>query len=442
MLRILFIILAISLLHLNVFAGCTPASPGATACAACDAADGQTITATKCYSGGATTFANFTINSGGTLRVCGTLTITSLTLGAGTTAIVVESGGSLTITNALTCTATNTITNRGTLVFTGTVGMDATTTIVNDISTATMTFSANLTSSVGKIVNRGTINFEGVVTFSGSATYCPEASVANFNWPAAWTATLSGTPFSSYAGGAGSYAVLNFANQCSISGSVFPAEYHICNTTAFSNYNAGSMGGTSSGAAACSFPPLPVVLLSFTAKSNTNSVDLAWVTAQEFNNDHFELERSQDGINFEKVVNVKGQGTKSTSSSYLFNDSEVNMLLPIYYRLKQVDFDNQFFYSNVIVLNGAEGNTSIDIYPNPIEEGTTLYARFGQEDEGMANILLFDLSGKLIHEYTMDNVTPGGIYAIEDKSLLLVEGSYLLQIRTSQHLYHQKLVVK
>jgi hypothetical protein len=295
---------------------------------------------------------------------------------------------------------------------------------------------------VGKIVNRGTINFNGVVTFSGMATYCPEASVANFNWPAAWTASLSGTPFSSYAGGVGSYAVLNFANQCSISGSVFPAEYHICNTTAFSNYNAGAMGGTSSGASACSFPPLPMILTQFSASLNPQGIDIVWSTSFELNNDHFELERSHNGIDFEKITEVKGQGTKNTPSTYVFADTEVNTLLPVYYRLKQVNTDGYFVYSNVIVIHGAQGNTSMEIYPNPLDDGTTLYARFGQEDEGMAKVSLFDLSGKLINEYLMDNVQPGGIYAIEDKSLLLVEGCYLLQIKTLQHVYNQKLEVK
>jgi hypothetical protein len=60
----------------------------------------------------------------------------------------------------------------------------------------------------------------------------------------------------------------------------------------------------------------------------------------------------------------------------------------------------------------------------------------------LAKVSLFDLSGKLINEYFLDNIQPNGIYAVEDKNLLLVEGSYILQIKTLQNVYNQKLEVK
>jgi hypothetical protein len=126
--------------------------------------------------------------------------------------------------------------------------------------------------------------------------------------------------------------------------------------------------------------PLPVILTSFYAQKGEIGTDLIWSTSQEFNNDHFEIERSHDGINFEKITNVNGQGTKNSLTTYVYNDIDVNRTLVVYYRIKQVDYDGKFEYSNVIVLNGAEGNSSIEIYPNPLDEGSTLYARFGNND--------------------------------------------------------------
>ena len=320
--------------------------------------------------------------------------------------------------------------------------MNASSKIVTDLSTANTSFTAAITISNGLLVNRGTINFNGAVTLSGTSIICPEESITNFNWAAAWSLTASGNPFDTYGGNAASYAVINYGGLNAISSQIYPStKYHICNT-GVSNYNAATEGGVSSGSGACSFPPLPVILSHFSATLTVTGIEVIWSTTFEMNNDHFDLERSHDGINFEKITEVKGQDTKNTPSTYVYADTDVNTLLPVYYRLKQVDVDGQFNYSNLIVLNGAEGSTSIDIYPNPLEEGATLYARFGQEDEGKASVSLFDLSGKLIHEYLMDNIQPGGLYAVEDKSLLLFEGTYLLQIKTAQHVYNQKLEVK
>ena len=58
--------------------------------------------------------------------------------------------------------------------------------------------------------------------------------------------------------------------------------------------------------------PLPIELLSFNAIINSDHVDVTWETATEINNDHFTIERSKDGTNFEKVTDVQGAGNSTS----------------------------------------------------------------------------------------------------------------------------------
>ncbi len=85
----------------------------------------------------------------------------------------------------------------------------------------------------------------------------------------------------------------------------------------------------------------PVKLLSFIGKEATNGVRLIWSTASEQNNSHFEIYRSADGQNFAKIGSVKGNGTTNEVLNYSFTDLSP-LSGTVYYKLRQVDFDNRF----------------------------------------------------------------------------------------------------
>src|SRR5690606_6608955 len=111
--------------------------------------------------------------------------------------------------------------------------------------------------------------------------------------------------------------------------------------------------------------PLPVELVSFTAKREENGIVTAWKTAQELHNDFFTVERSADGREFTEVGTVKGKGTTNQAAVYSFTD-QFAPTAKTYYRLKQSDFDGAFEYSKIVVV--AEGKPSAatyELYPNP-----------------------------------------------------------------------------
>jgi hypothetical protein len=112
---------------------------------------------------------------------------------------------------------------------------------------------------------------------------------------------------------------------------------------------------------------LPVELISFSAKCNTNAVELVWATASEINNDYFEVQKSDDGNVWYYIGTVKGAGNSSIINNYSFVDKENTA--NAYYRLRQVDFDGKFEFSPVIFSNcNNSEEVNLIIYPNPVTD--------------------------------------------------------------------------
>ncbi len=142
---------------------------------------------------------------------------------------------------------------------------------------------------------------------------------------------------------------------------------------------------------------LPVKYSSFNASVVSNAVNLMWVTESELNNSHFEVERSTDGVNFKKVgVVVNGIINGNTAKSYTYTDNSINTNdVVVYYRLKQVDFDGRYAYSNTLVvrlqtLNGVK----MQVMPNPFVEN--LSVSFEAAAKATAQLQIVNTQGQLI----------------------------------------------
>jgi hypothetical protein len=115
-------------------------------------------------------------------------------------------------------------------------------------------------------------------------------------------------------------------------------------------------------------PRLPVHLVSFTGKSQAGSNKLVWKTAEEINNKGFEIERSKDGVEYEMIGFVDGNGDTKEDKTYHFTDTKPFAMA--YYRLKQIDYDGKFEYSKIISVK-SDG-AIVRIYPNPAREYLTI----------------------------------------------------------------------
>ncbi|MFH2096793.1 MAG: hypothetical protein ABIJ16_13880 [Bacteroidota bacterium] len=104
--------------------------------------------------------------------------------------------------------------------------------------------------------------------------------------------------------------------------------------------------------------PLPVELIGFTGECDQNSVILKWQTASEKNSDYFDIERSNNGEDFYNIGTVSAAGNSNELTSYSFVDTQTGN--KTYYRLKEVDSDGFYFYSNIIAVDcGTPGAAEI-----------------------------------------------------------------------------------
>lgn len=135
---------------------------------------------------------------------------------------------------------------------------------------------------------------------------------------------------------------------------------------------------------------LPVSWASFDIFISNNKNRLSWSTHSEINNSHFEVERSNDANIFETKGKVKGKGNSTVTQNYIFMD-EQPLAGTTYYRIKQVDFDGQFSYSDVREVNN-ELVVPVIAKPNPFQ--TTLTLQLNNAAQIPTTIELVDLTGK------------------------------------------------
>jgi len=142
---------------------------------------------------------------------------------------------------------------------------------------------------------------------------------------------------------------------------------------------------------------LPIELMSFDARLKDRKVLLEWETASEINNERFEVEHSTDGRNFTVVGTIRGKGT-----SYVTNSYELMHHFPYngvnYYRLKQIDYDGAFSYSQIKAVNLRSSDKAIaSAFPNPFDQTLTIQVP-QVENSGageMRKIEIYDVYGKL-----------------------------------------------
>ncbi len=183
-----------------------------------------------------------------------------------------------------------------------------------------------------------------------------------------------------------------------------------------------------------SVSPLPVELISFKVELAGRNAILTWSTAQEINNDRFEIEYSNDGLTFEVIGEVQGNGSTNNLSEYTYTHQEINSGFN-YYRLKQVDFDGQFEYSEIKRISlGAFEDVSLSIYPNPASNETNITI-----NEGVAtSIELITMNGTILKSIRFEGGTSNHVFDVSE----LESGMYLIRVQGPDLNTIKRLVVK
>ena len=141
---------------------------------------------------------------------------------------------------------------------------------------------------------------------------------------------------------------------------------------------------------------LPVELIYFRGKSTPAGVLLTWATAIEKDNDRFVVERSNNTeTNFNPIAEVKGQGSTLQEQKYQFLDKEV-LNGTIYYRLKQIDFDGKYSYSNIVAVNNKEV-ASLSLFPNPASANMRVTYQVLQPNKPV-QLLIYNIIGTQVYQ--------------------------------------------
>jgi hypothetical protein len=195
---------------------------------------------------------------------------------------------------------------------------------------------------------------------------------------------------------------------------------------------------------------IPVELTSFTASFQNSLVHLNWSTATEINNKGFEIQRkvssSQSSVSiWEKIGFVEGNGTSTKMQTYSFIDNN-NIWGKISYRLKQIDFDGTFRYSDIIEIEFAPMKFSLEQnYPNPFNPSTKIrYSTAGNvETRHGVSLRVYDVLGNEIATL-VDEYKPAGNYEVEfspETSIKhLVSGVLFYQMRAGEFIQTKKMI--
>ncbi|MEO1435699.1 MAG: T9SS type A sorting domain-containing protein [Bacteroidota bacterium] len=170
---------------------------------------------------------------------------------------------------------------------------------------------------------------------------------------------------------------------------------------------------------------LPVEMAYFEAYKQDRQVDLRWETETEVQNAYFEVERSADGSNFEVLTRIEGAGTTNLAQQYHYLD-ENPMETSNYYRLRQVDYDGSYEYSEVKHIEFEAYQGEISLFPNPTTDQLSI--KLPEQLDGTVQIEIFDASGKRVYQ---DDRSADYLQARIDVRALGA-GHYMMRIRSEQ----------
>ena len=184
---------------------------------------------------------------------------------------------------------------------------------------------------------------------------------------------------------------------------------------------------------------VPVELASFTATTNGNEVLLNWSTATELNNLGFEIQRSIDGKEFFTVGFVNGHGTTTEQQSYSYADKNLDNG-NYYYRLKQVDYDGSYEYSDVIEVDYRASSSYLleQCYPNPFNPTTSI--GFGVQTKSNVKIIVLNAIGEEVAVVLNEEREPG-FHQVEFNAANLPSGVYFYELKAGEYSSVKKMVL-
>ena len=321
--------------------------------------------------------------------------------------------------------------NAQTITVVGTMGLGA----ANKISDASNVNMKGGTFRTGS--GAGNSETVGTLTLSDNSTITLGTGIHNLNFAASNAASWTGGKVLTVTGWQGAYD-----GTTGTSGKIFTgssaelsagklAQIRFAHPSNGNTYTATQL---STGEFVPATVALPIELLSFKAILKNNVVELHWQTATEVNNDYFVIERSVDGKIWESMDTIKGAGNSSNVLNYANNDDNP-LSGTSYYRLKQVDFDKNFSYSDIAVVN-FEGFKIIDLFPNPSEGNFNLVMK--SSIEASIDLTIYNAIGQMIKTQAMHITKGANTLHVQFEA---ANGKYLITVKSTDGAYYDYTVI-
>ncbi len=185
---------------------------------------------------------------------------------------------------------------------------------------------------------------------------------------------------------------------------------------------------------------VPVELTSFTSAVGNNAVNLDWTTATETNNKGFEIERSTDRKDWNVIGFVSGNGTTSEPQVYSYSDKLAGVTAHrLYYRLKQVDFDGSYDYSDILTAEIAPSSfTLAQNYPNPFNPSTVI--TYSLPENGFVILKVYDVLGSEVASLVNEQKSAGN-YSVEFNASDLGSGVYFYTLKSGASVLSKKMIL-
>jgi hypothetical protein len=186
--------------------------------------------------------------------------------------------------------------------------------------------------------------------------------------------------------------------------------------------------------------PIPVELTSFTADVNNNgNVVLNWSTATEINNHMFEIERRAEDGEYYRIGFVEGHGTTTEPQNYTYVDKTVE-IGKYYYRLKQMDYDGRYEYSNEIEVevNGVLTFNLGQNYPNPFNPSTSI--KYSVPEAGSIRLSVYNIVGEEV-AVLFDGFSQSGFFEVSFDASNLPSGVYLYKLQSENSVQLKKMML-
>ena len=317
-----------------------------------------------------------------------------------------------------------------------------------ELANINLSSATGFTNLLGSFVSASPGSVPGGLTINGSAingildygywTITPNSSMTG----GTYTVTVSENGASNTILSANRYGILKRVNSSnpwqslgthsnstqSVSGSTITAARSAL--TSFSDF---SIGYTTSGF------PLPIELLSFNADLNKNVVDIKWATESEHNSNYFIVERSIDAVHFSELEKINAAGSSNEELNYKTEDMHPFFGVS-YYRLKQVDFDGAFNYSNIDMVYYQNDLFNFMVLPNPTTNENLNLKITGAKDFKVI-ISLTDAAGK--KQFKSELIPDNNFFNYKINTMQkITAGYYLIEIICNGKAYTKQIIVQ